>query len=213
MDSVIFAFTAEQVQRLTGLSDAQLRKWDNAGFFRPDFAARNRRSPYSRIYSFEDVVGLRVLAILRKEHKVPPAHLREVAARLVEHSDRPWSKLTLYVLNREGHFRNPATGRIEGAASGQIAVPIPLSSVIEDVRARAERLKQRRPDSIGRIERHRYVAHNARVIAGTRIPVDSVRSLAAAGYTVKQILAEYPSLKARDVQAALADTSHLTEAA
>jgi uncharacterized protein (DUF433 family) len=203
MDNVITALTAEQVENLTGLSSAQLRDWDREGFFAPTYAADNRRSPYSRIYSFEDLVGLRTLSILRKQERVPMSHLREVAKALAEHSHRPWSDLVLYVLNREVHFQNPATGKIEGATSGQHAIPIKLSSIMDDMRERAERLKQRDASTVGQVARHRYIAHNARVIAGTRIPIESVRSLSAAGYTVEQIMDEYPSLQARDVQAAL----------
>ena len=64
--TVIRAFSAENVSRLTGLSMSQLIDWDRIGFFRPEHASENRREAYSRIYSFQDVVGLRTLAVLRK---------------------------------------------------------------------------------------------------------------------------------------------------
>lgn len=213
MSNVISAFTAEQAERLTGLSSSQLRDWDTAGFFKPSYAADNRRSPYSRIYSFEDVVGLRVLSILRNVHKVSLKHLKEVARRLGHRSAQPWAELTLYVLNGEVHFRNPEDGRVQGAVSGQLAAPIPISSVVEDVRDRAEKLKARDQSTFGQVDRHRFVAHNEAVVAGTRIPISTIRSFFDAGYSIADILREYPSLKTSDVEAALSETNDLTHAA
>lgn len=213
MSNVISAFSAEHAERLTGLSSAQLREWDTAGFFQPSYAATNRRSPYSRIYSFEDLVGLRVLSILRNTHRVSLQHLKAVARRLADYAPQPWSELTLYVLNKEVHFRNPADGLVQGAVSGQLAVPVPISSVVEDVKARAEKLRERNKQTVGQVERHRFVVHNEAVVAGTRIPVSSIRSFADAGYSAEQILREYPSLTRQDIDAALSTTDGLTHAA
>lgn len=204
MSTVIAALTAEQVENLTGLSSAQLRDWDRTGFFAPSYPTENRRSPYSRVYSFEDVVVLRTLALLRRQERIPMAHSREVARALSQHSDRPWSKLTLYVLNREVHFENPTTGKVEGATSGQQAIPIKLSSIVEDMRAKAECLKHRDVDEVGKTVRHRYIAHNSPVIASTRIPVASVRSLIDAGFKIDEIVEEYPTLRREDVLAVAA---------
>lgn len=213
MSNVISAFSAEHAERLTGLSAAQLREWDGAGFFSPSYAAANRRSPYSRVYSFEDIVGLRVLSILRNTHRVSLQHLKSVARELAHFAPRPWSELTLYVLNKEVHFRNPNDGLVQGAVSGQLAVPIQISSVVEDVKARAEKLRKRNTSSVGQVERHRFVVHNEAVIAGTRIPVSTIRSFSDAGYSVDDILREYPSLTREDVKTALSATAGLTRAA
>lgn len=213
MSNIISAFSAEQAERLTGLSSAQLREWDTAGFFQPAYASENRRSPYSRIYSFEDLVGLRVLSILRNTHRVSLQHLKAVARKLSDYAPQPWSELTLYVLNKEVHFRNPSDGLVQGAVSGQLAVPVPISSVVEDVKARTEKLRERSKDSVGQVERHRFVVHNEAVIAGTRIPISTVRSFGDAGYSVDEILREYPSLTREDVEVALSTTAGLTHAA
>lgn len=210
MTDVITAFSMKQVQNLTGLSESQLIDWDTSDFFRPSFAYENRRSPYSRIYSFEDVVGLRTLSILR--NRVSMQHLREVAIRLKEHSGKPWSQLTLYTLNGEVHFRRPKSGMIEGVISGQCGATIPLESVAEEIREKAEALKRRKPETIGKVAKHRFVMGGASVIAGTRIPVSSVRALADAGYSVGEILAEYPSLTQIDIETVI-EQGRLTQVA
>lgn len=210
MTDVIAAFSIKQVQSLTGLSEGQLIDWDLTGFFVPAYAYENRRSPYSRIYSFEDVVGLRTLAILRE--RVSMQHLREAAKRLKEHSGKPWSQLTLYTLNGEVHFRRPSSHVIEGAVSGQYGATIPLESIAEEIREKAEALKRRKPETIGKVTKRRAVMGGEEVFAGTRIPVSSVRALADAGYSLGQILAEYPSLSETDVEAVL-DKCRLTQVA
>ncbi len=51
---------------------------------------------------------------------------------------------------------------------------IPLPSIASEVAKRAEALRNRSGKQIGKVERHKNVAHNAWVIAGTRIPVSAV---------------------------------------
>lgn len=211
MSGVIAAFSVEQVHKLTGLSPGNLIDWDASGFFSPSYAYEKRRSPYSRIYSFEDVVGLRTLAMLRE--RVSMQHLKEAATRLKAHNGKPWSQLTLYVLNGEVHFKRPDSGIIEGAVSGQYGATIPLESVATEMRAKAEELKKRDPATVGKFDRKRFVMGGAPVIAGTRILVESVRSLADAGYTPAQILREYPDLELADVHAAMEFDGNLTRAA
>lgn len=210
MSNLIAAFSIEQVHNLTGLSVSRLTVWDNESFFVPALAYKNRRSPYSRIYSFEDVVGLRTLSLLRE--RVSMQHLRKAAVVLKAHSGKPWSELTLYVINREVHYRNPGSNTIEGAVSGQIALAIPLSNVAEDMLEKAERMRRRDKSTVGRIESHRYVMGGSPVIAGTRIPTSSIRAFSDAGYNVSAILKEYPDLKRKDVEAALKE-DELTRAA
>jgi len=47
------------------------------------------------------------------------------------------------------------------------------------------------------------VSHNRPVIAGTRIPTSAIKSFNDAGYTVDEIIEEYPDLTPEDVKAAL----------
>ena len=213
MSNVIAALSIEQVSILTQLSVDQLREWDNDSFFVPSMAYENRRSPYSRIYSFDDVVGLRTLSILRKEYNVSRQHLKKAAVRLAEHSGKPWSSLALYVLNKEVHFYNPLSKQIEGAVTGQIAIPIKLSSVAEDMLEKTEKLRRRSDKTVGRIERSRYTMNGDPVIAGTRITVSAIKSFHSAGHSIADIIQQYPDLIAKDVAAAIDYDDSLTLAA
>jgi len=198
--NVIRAFSEEHVMRLTGLSKGQLRYWDKTGFFAPSYS--KHRGPYGRVYSFRDVVGLRTLAVLRKQHQVSLQHLRQVAEKLSHLGDAIWANTTLYVLNKKVYFDEPETGEVRGVVSGQYTI-IPLSSIMNDIVERAETLKGRQSDRIGKIERNRYVAHNAWVIAGTRIPTRAIKNFRDAGYSIEDIRREYPTLTSEDIKAAL----------
>ena len=201
--SELLAFTAEHVRHLTGISDRQLRYWDQTEFFTPTYVDENRHRPFRRVYSFRDVVGLRVIAVLRNRHKVPLQELRKVGEWLKRHHDSPWAELTFFVSGRHVFFEDPETGvRMGGRPLGQTVFPIAMEEVATEMRQAAERLRDRRPEQIGKVSRYRYVAHNAPVLAGTRIPTAAVWTFRKAGYSVDAIIKEYPRLMPGDIQAA-----------
>lgn len=203
---LVRAFTEEQVERLTKLSKRQLRYWDKTGFFSPEYAEEQdgRYSPYSRVYSFRDVVGLKTLGILRNIHQVPLQRLRRAAERLSHLKDELWTKTVLYVLGKGIVFREEGTEVLQDAATGQYVNGLALRAVISDVETEVQELKERPAELIGKIDRNRYVVHNAWVIAGTRVPIRAIKRFHEAGYTNDQIMEEYPDLTARDIVAALA---------
>lgn len=202
-NSVIAAFSEEDVERLTGISRRQLQYWDRTGFFAPALADENRRRAHSRVYSFRDVVCLKVLNTIRNEVRVPLPHLREVKETLAQFGDDMWAKTTLYVLNRRVVFDNPETSQKEEVVSGQAILQIPLHVVQGDTEKAVRLLRARDPETVGRIESKRGVAGSQPVIAGTRIPVSAVKAFSEAGYSVDQIREQYPTLTNKDVQAAL----------
>jgi DNA-binding transcriptional MerR regulator len=201
--NVVAAFSEEQVERLTGLTKAQLRYWDNTGFFRPKYADENRRFAYSRLYSFKDVVALKTIGVLRNRHDVPLQHLRKVADKLSHLKDDRWTGTKLYVLNKKVIFHEPGTGLPREIVSGQYVIGLLLKTIISDTKKAIEKMHRRDPKKIGRVERSRFVSHNAWVVGGTRIPTSAIRNFKEAGYTVEQIIAEYPDLTPRDIKAAL----------
>lgn len=191
------AFTEDHVSRLTSLSVRQLRYWDETGFFKPTASA----AAYGRYYSFRDVVGLRTLAELRREYKVPLQYLRRVAERLAHLKDDLWSKTTLHVLGKRVVFTNPETGEAEEPITGQKVLSLPLKRVRAKAATEAKKLLQRDKRMVGQVV---SIGRKEKFIAGTRIPVAAVQRLAEDGYSPEQIIAEYPDLKMGDVEAALA---------
>ena len=210
--TVLHIFSEDHVARLTGLSKLQLRRWDHEHFFTPRYVYEDRFAPYSRLYSFQDVVGLRTIAVLMKEHRVSLQQLRRVAKELVARGYGHWAELKLYVVKGQVHFRHPRTGDIEGVWDGQFAM-LPIIDIIADVEQRVLELRKRSDDQRGQIERKKYVLRNASVVAGTRIPTAAIRRFKEAGYSIEQIIREYPALNAADVAAAIAYEERLARSA
>lgn len=199
------AFTVEQVQRLTGLSERQIRYWDKTGFFSPRYVSEDRRRPYSRIYSFRDVVGLRTIALLRNVHGIPLQELRKLGEWLAKRYASPWASLTFYVSGKQVFFEWPdAAGRVVARPPGQLVLPIEMERIAQEVIDTAQQLRQRAPAQIGQVSRHRFVVHNSPVVAGTRILTEAIWNFHQAGYNTDAIIREYPQLIPEDVRGAVA---------
>lgn len=198
--TVLIAFSVDHASRVTGLSKARLTRWDRLGFFSAEHLdEEDRGNPYGRVYSFRDLVGLRTLAILTDKYHVPLGELKKAAAELEKRVDRPWSEIPLAVVKRKVVFDLDSNPR---DADGQSVLKhIPLPTIAEEVADRANALRNRDKSKVGNLERHRYVAHNASVIAGTRIPARAVESFIEEGYSDKAIIAEYPSITGLDIAA------------
>lgn len=197
--NVFTAFSVEHAARVTGLSKTRLSRWDKLGFFSPENADDDDRgNAYSRVYSFADLVGLRALAVLTDEHGISIQELKKTAPELAKRSMRPWSEISLAVVKKKVVWDLETIPRDR---HGQlIGAFIPLETIATQVAERAERLRNRNMSLLGSTERHRFIAHNAEVLAGTRIPVKTVESFIDAGYSDKDIIAEYPTLTKIDVQ-------------
>ncbi len=203
-NNVIGAFGEEDAARLTGLSLAQLRSWDRSGFLKPSYAPENRHLPYSRVYSFRDIVSLRVLGQLRNKYQVPLQHLRKMSQELSEFGDEKWTKSTLYVLGRRVVFTDPRTKERREVVSGQRVFDIPLKVAISDTRQAIQGLNIRAEEDAGQIVHGRFVMQNEPVFKKTRIPVATVKRFLDAGYSPEAIIREFPQLELQDIEAARA---------
>ena len=198
---IIAAFTREQASRLTGVSQRQLRLWDAKGFFAPSMKLEG--PALASLYSFRDLLCLKVIHAIRNQAKTPFAELLKTKQRLSHLGDDLWAGTTLYILGKRVVFEDPETGDRQEASSGQGVLQIPLRVVTGTMEDAVRAMRERKSDLIGTIDRKRSVAQNQPVIAGTRIPVRSLQAFAKAGYSVAQINAQYPGITERDIEAAL----------
>jgi len=203
ISNVVAAFSEEHVERITGLAKSRLRYWARTGFFTPSFVDEDNRLPFSRFYSFKDIVALRTLEMLRVQNNIPLQHLRRVADSLSHLRNDLWTETTLFPHGRKVAFVNPETGRPQEIVSGQYLLGIQVKKVIEDTTADIVKFNARQASQIGSLSRSRGVNRNALVIAGTRIPVAAIKRLHEDGYSHKDIIDEYPDLTEEDVAAAL----------
>jgi uncharacterized protein (DUF433 family) len=195
-----WAFQAEEVERLTKLPGTRLQKWAR-DFYPPAFGGG--------LYSFRDLVALRVLAALRLDHDVSRQELRRAGEYLRRYSDDPWSKLCVGVApkdkKRKGTrvaFKNPNTGQWECAdETAQELFHIAIAEVFEKTEREVRALRQRTSSDVGRIDRHRGVMGNADCIAGTRIPVSTIADYLDEGRSDWQIIELFPQLTPADIEA------------
>ena len=171
MSDVIAAFSEDHVTRLTGLSKRRLRYWDKTGFFAPSYTDENPQVPFSRIYSFKDVVAVRVLEMLRVQNSVPLQQLRKVAEALASLGDDKWTATKLWVLNKKVIIQPPGMDQPREVITGQYVLPIELRQIISDTDRDIQAMHSRSADFIGRVVKVRGISRNSWTISGTRIRV------------------------------------------
>jgi DNA-binding transcriptional MerR regulator len=201
-EKVIGAFSEANAARLSGLSLGQLKAWDSKGFLKPSYAEADRHLPYSRIYSFRDIVSLRVLGQLRNTHKVPLQHLRKVSDILAHLGDAKWTATTLYVLGKRVVFTDPGNAQRIEVVSGQRVFDIPLQLVISDTRKAIANLNHRDETEFGKVVHGKFTLQNEPVFEGTRIPVSTVKRYLEANFSPDAIMMEFPDLTATDIEMA-----------
>lgn len=201
--SIIGAFSEEQVAKLTGLSRSQLRAWNKRGFIRPEFKADEEPGrPFTYIYSFKDLLKLRVLNVLRNHYRVPMRELERVERELEHMGDDKWTSQKLWVLNRRVVFEEPESLRKREVASKQYVAEIALEVVTTDAREDIQKLNQRNGGTVGVINRKKHVHSSDPVFAGTRIPVRAVADYLNAGFSDEEIIRQFPDLQPGDLKAA-----------
>ena len=201
-NTVIAAFTEEQVVRLTGVSPRQLRYWATDKFYIPSIKMEELGFERLRLYGFRDLLCLKIINSLRNESRVSFPELRKTKERLSKLGDDMWAKVTLYVHRKKVVFYNPETGQNEEASSGQGVLAIPLQVVTGKMEDAVRAMRKRESAVLGKIDIKQSGVRNP-VIAGTRISVRTIKEFDQAGYSVAQIIAQYPSLTEDDIQAAV----------
>ncbi|NBC34835.1 MAG: DUF433 domain-containing protein [Alphaproteobacteria bacterium] len=209
--TTLVAFADTHVAQLTGLSRRQLREWNRKGFFTPHYGDDGLRGPQSRLYSFPDVVCLRLIAMLRRDHRIPFDVLADIRDALTARDFDAWNDLVLHINGRRVELLEAGDDEAAPAANGESRI-IRVAEVRAALSEAAETLKCRSPDELGKIKRSRRIMHNAPVFAGTRIPVAMVRRYLEAGFTSERILSDYPTLTPHDIEAAIEYESRLAEA-
>jgi predicted RNase H-like HicB family nuclease/DNA-binding transcriptional MerR regulator len=136
-------FSADIARRVVGISYRQLDYWDKTGLVRPSIGqARGKGS--RRIYSFEDLVELRVIAGLLSVG-VSLTTVRKAAQYVRRHfADlvRPLARLTLVVDRRTILVRTTDRKQLVDATNdGQAVIGIAVAPIARDLRAKVQALQ------------------------------------------------------------------------
>jgi uncharacterized protein (DUF433 family) len=195
--AVTLAFTTREAQQLSGLTARRLQYWDETAFIRPSVAARlGRGSP--RLYSFRDLVQLRIAALLRDRLSLQALRGLKDALDL----DAPFAEVRFAsTVHGETVYLVQAGVPEAVRQPGQIVMTfdVPLSEIRSDLERRIVELRRRR--GIGRLEKTRGIVSGQLAVAGTRITTAAVGRMLKAGWDERRILAEYPELTQADIEA------------
>lgn len=209
---IIGAFSEEQVSRLTGLSRGQLSGWRRSEFVKPSYRSGVKpRAAYSFVYSFKDLLKLRVLNQLRNVHGVSMHELRKVSVELEKIGIEDWASKRLWVSNRKVVFEEPESKKKREVSTKQFVAEIALEVITSSARNDIDRLNERDDTKIANVEKRRQVSSSSEVFAGTRIPVSVVVEYLEAGVADSDILLDYPDLTQKDIDFVRSET--LIEAA
>jgi uncharacterized protein (DUF433 family) len=201
---MVEAFAQDLVSRITGLSRSQLDYWDRTDVIKPSIADyEGRGSP--RLYSFRDLIKLKVAARLRR--KLLPGQMRDLIRQLeargleepfvtVQFAETATGRQVVYIDPEHGPLS--AHGREIGTVVESFGVPLQelRTDLEQSVAAATER-------KAGRVAKSRGVHGGNLVIAGTRVPVAKIVALSDAGWDEARILKAFPHLRSEDITAAL----------
>lgn len=194
------AFTTKEAERLTGLTPRRLQYWDETGFVTPSVAARQGRgSP--RLYSFQDLIQLRIAAQLRDRLSLQA--LRRLKSAL--DVDAPFAEVRFAVtIGGETVYLGQAGSAEAARAPGQIVetFQVPLEEIRVDLMRRVAELRRRHRS--GEVVRTRGVLGNKPTIVGTRITPQAIVGMLDNGWDRPRILEEFPDLVPADIDAAIA---------
>ena len=200
-DGDLLAFPDARAARLAGVSVRRLRYWEQSGLVVPSikrvFSPRNT----IRLYQYQDLLALLVVATLRTEREMSLQHIRRVVGHLRSRGyDAPLSELKFATLGHEIYFQHP-----DGSWEGDLRpdqIVLVKTIRLEPLRLRIDAAARRSASDAGRVTKHRGVHASAPVFAGTRIRVSTVQDYLRNGYGIQVILNAFPDLEAADVDEA-----------
>jgi uncharacterized protein (DUF433 family) len=201
------AFSQDLVTQITGLSKRQLEYWDETDVIKPSIAEHTGWGR-PRLYSFRDLIKLKVAAAMRDAGKLP-SNMRETMQALEARGfDDPFVSIT-FVLTTDGNrvaYIDPVTGELLDAHHGNEidqtveSFGLPLRDLRTGLEETIQQILARRH---GEITRLRNVQGHQSIVEGTRVPTAKIAAVADAGWSRERILSAFPHLTADDVDAAL----------
>ncbi len=197
------AVPREVAARVSRLSLRKIDYWARTGLVEPTVDTQGSTGRV-RLYGFLDLLALIVAAELNARG-VSVRHIRQVVGHLASRGyDRPLSELTFATVGNRVYFQHDDGTWEGGLRPDQLVLREVLD--LEPLRRRIAEGTQRDKALIGKIERRRGALGNKPLLAGTRVPVETVQRYLAAGRSTDDVLEAFPMLTTSDVEAVRRET-------
>ena len=197
VDERLLAVTRDTAAKIARLSLRQVDYWAKTDLVPASIDGAVSASRRIRLYSFLDLLALSVAAEL-KQRGVSLQHIRQIVRHLKSRGyDRPLTQLTYATIGKQVYFQLEDGTWEGGLRPDQIVLHEVLN--LRPIRDRITEAVHRDRAQVGRTERRRGALGSKPVLAGTRIPVDTVRRYLQAGRSEAEVLAAYPDLTEADL--------------
>lgn len=203
VDERLLAVTRDTAAKIARLSPRQIDYWDRTDLVPASIDGEVSAHRHVRLYSFLDLLALSVAAEL-KLRGVSLQHIRQIVRHLkAQGYDRPLTQLAYATVDKQLYFQREDGTWEGGLRPDQIVLHEVLN--LRPIRDRIAEGVHRERVQVGRTERRRGTLGHKPVLAGTRIPVDTVRRYLQAGRSTAEVLEAYPDLAEADIEAVRRD--------
>lgn len=194
----MLAFTRQRVARLAGVSVERLDYWDRVNLTAATLRHRVSGPGEVRLYSYSDLLDVLIIAELeKKEYRLRKRYIRDIVNHVRKTGQR-MGQLTWAIAGSKVHFQG-ADGRWEDGERSQFVAQEVLT--LSPLHERIKRGAAREEGTEGHLEKRRGAMGSKQVVAGTRVPVATIRRYLDEGFSVDRILRSFPVLTEEDVEA------------
>lgn len=199
LDETKFVATRDRAATIASLSIRQVDYWSSTGLVQPSVDTRLTPHRPIRLFSFVELMSLMVAAELR-ERGISLQHIRSIVDHLRSQGFRqPLSQLSFATEGSKVYIQHPDGTWDSATKPGQGVLHQVID--LDPLRRRIRQAGARDAGTVGKFEKRRGALGSKEVIAGTRIPVETVRRYLQAGRSEKDVVAAFPVLHSADVAA------------
>lgn len=205
IDTSVFMATRDRAAALAEVRPARLDYWAARGLILPSVNERLTPRRAIKLYSYMELLAVLIVAEMRRRG-VSLQHIRAVVDRVRGRGvENPLTEIRYAVVGGRLYLQDADGNWEDGQVPGQGVVPqvLDLRPLQARIRASLDRPKQ----TVGVVERRRGTLGSQEVIAGTRIPVQTIRHFLDDGRSTAEILENYPLLTPEDVEAVRASSA------
>jgi uncharacterized protein (DUF433 family) len=198
VDEQRMAVPRDAAARIARLSVRKVDYWACTGLIEPTVDTQGSTGRV-RLYGFLDLLALVVAAELN-DRGVSVRRIRQIVGRLKSRGyDHSLSQLTFAAIGNRVYFQHD-----DGTWEGDLRLDQLVLREVLDLQPLRRRIAEgaRRDEAlIGKVERRRGAMGNKPLLAGTRVPVETVQRYLAAGRSIDDVLEAFPMLTVSDVEA------------